>query len=235
MVNRLLELQVDTSAQTKDGWQPIHAAAEGGHLEVVNHLLELQVDASAQSKDGLQPIHSAAVGGHLEVVNRLLELQVDPSAQTKDGSQPIHMAAVGGHLEVLNRLLELQVDASYVQTVQLDSNDHLIKHTPFANLRRLQAQVSKKIAAMEKKERNKHTTIEQSQQTTLKEESRQAHYGDKPRIETQKLHRDVRYYSSSAQQTQHLRRTAAKENLSSLSGLGDKARRLITRIQGLFR
>ena len=56
------------------GWTGLHAAAKGGHVDVVRLLLEQGADPNArEAGDNTYPLHWAAAGGHLDVVRALLD------------------------------------------------------------------------------------------------------------------------------------------------------------------
>ena len=93
--------------------QPIHFAAQGGHLAVVQWLHAQGVSLTAPTNNGDQPIHFAAAGGHLAVVQWLhRQPGVSLTADAINGRQPIHDAAFGGHLAVVQWLHCQGVDAS---------------------------------------------------------------------------------------------------------------------------
>ena len=60
-------------ARTADGNEPIHVAADKGHLELVQWLVRTTKgeNVCAQDGDGWQPLHNAAINGHLDVVKWL--------------------------------------------------------------------------------------------------------------------------------------------------------------------
>ena len=40
----------------KDGWTPLHCAANAGHLNVVKHLVDSGASTKAETKDGRTPL-----------------------------------------------------------------------------------------------------------------------------------------------------------------------------------
>ena len=93
------------SYKDEDGWEPIHFAAFGGHLDILQTLLEDGTQADVTDKDGTQPIHYAAVVGNTEVVKKLVHFGASPEAKTKFGTQPMHLAALRGHIETMKALI----------------------------------------------------------------------------------------------------------------------------------
>ena len=66
---RALEVWVALlTAKDKDGWQPIHFACGGGHLDVVEWLsVKEEVSLTAETELGIQPIHCASFYDHSEL------------------------------------------------------------------------------------------------------------------------------------------------------------------------
>eukprot|EP00339_Tiarina_fusa_P001681 CAMPEP_0116998590 /NCGR_PEP_ID=MMETSP0472-20121206/1610_1 /TAXON_ID=693140 ORGANISM="Tiarina fusus, Strain LIS" /NCGR_SAMPLE_ID=MMETSP0472 /ASSEMBLY_ACC=CAM_ASM_000603 /LENGTH=547 /DNA_ID=CAMNT_0004697791 /DNA_START=170 /DNA_END=1809 /DNA_ORIENTATION=+ len=60
-------------AQDEMGWQPIHEAARGGHIETIHYLLERGADVNARNLHGATPMYIAAsFNGHESDVVRFL-------------------------------------------------------------------------------------------------------------------------------------------------------------------
>ena len=74
-------------------FQPLHAAALNGHIEVAKFLVEQHAEVDTTHKDGLTPLHTAAQNGHIEVVKFLVEQHADVNAKDQDGWTPLHTAA----------------------------------------------------------------------------------------------------------------------------------------------
>eukprot|EP00435_Cladocopium_sp_Y103_P026970 s1639_g6.t1 len=65
---------------------PLHHAAEAGHVEVVDRLLEKKAPCDrALTSLSITPLHLAAQNGHLKVVQALLEAGADENAALADG------------------------------------------------------------------------------------------------------------------------------------------------------
>ena len=52
MVRWLVNRGAQISARTQDGWEPLHAAAHGGHMAVVQWLVEHGADIRARANNG---------------------------------------------------------------------------------------------------------------------------------------------------------------------------------------
>lgn len=102
----LLQCGEDPNHRDRDGWSPIHWAAEEGHLEIVRVLLDAGASVNAVSSYGTSPLHCAANGGHVSIVRLLLLQRADPIKSTCHGWTALHHAAFMGHSHVVRSLLE---------------------------------------------------------------------------------------------------------------------------------
>ena len=57
----------------KDGFTPLHAACENGHIAVVEELLNRRARVNFANKYGFTPLHAARRNGHIEVL-RIMKL-----------------------------------------------------------------------------------------------------------------------------------------------------------------
>ena len=87
---------VDVNAKFKDGWTPLHMAAEGGHREIVDLLIAkgADINATAGWGDGVgwTPLHMAAEEGHKKVVELLILKGADINVKNGDGRTPLDLA-----------------------------------------------------------------------------------------------------------------------------------------------
>jgi uncharacterized protein YjhX (UPF0386 family) len=104
-VRELVALGADVKWMNKDGWAPLHVAAQMGHEEMTRTLADLGADKEAHAAGGLRPLHMAAVGGRVGVVRALVHLGVELDAQTREGETATTISIECGHQDVL-RLLE---------------------------------------------------------------------------------------------------------------------------------
>jgi ankyrin repeat protein len=78
----------------------LHAAAEGGHVDLVRMLLEAGADVDRRDPDsGRAPLHAAVAAGPggdaLEIVRVLLAAGADVDATTSDGASALDISRVG--------------------------------------------------------------------------------------------------------------------------------------------
>ena len=99
---------VDVNAKFKDGWTPLHMAAEGGHREIVDLLIAkgADINATAGAGDGVgwTPLHEAAEGGHKKVVELLILKGADINAKNGDGRTPLDLAIEHKNAEIADTL-----------------------------------------------------------------------------------------------------------------------------------
>ena len=99
---------VDVNAKFKDGWTPLHMAAEGGHREIVDLLIAkgADINATAGAGDGVgwTPLHEAAEGGHKKVVELLILKGADINAKNGDGRTPLDLAIEHKNAEIADIL-----------------------------------------------------------------------------------------------------------------------------------
>ncbi|KAL5093271.1 hypothetical protein Trisim1_011074 [Trichoderma cf. simile WF8] len=96
----------DPNYRDRDGWSPIHwAAEESQHQGIVALLLDRGANVNAVSSYGTSPLHCAANGGIVSIVRTLLENGADPLKSTCHGWTALHHAVYMGHSEVVQLLL----------------------------------------------------------------------------------------------------------------------------------
>ena len=107
IVKILASLTDNPNAPDKDGYTPIHVAAEFGRTEIVKFLASLTDNPNVADNDEETPIHMAAKNGHTEIVKILAPMTDNPNVADKYGETPIHMAAKNGNTEIVKILAPL--------------------------------------------------------------------------------------------------------------------------------
>jgi len=110
MIKYLVERGADINAETCQKLNVLHAAAEGGNLQVVKYLIELGVDINAVTIGGETLLHYSARRGHFELVKYFMEKGLGVNAKATKDETPLYLAARWGHFEVLKCLIERGVD-----------------------------------------------------------------------------------------------------------------------------
>ena len=109
LVKQHLVEGVDVNAKYKDGWTPLHMAAEGGHREIVDLLIAKGADINATAGaggdgEGWTPLHEAAEGGHKKVVELLILKGADINVKNGDGRTPLDLAIKHKNAEIADIL-----------------------------------------------------------------------------------------------------------------------------------
>ncbi|KAK7453250.1 hypothetical protein VKT23_011926 [Stygiomarasmius scandens] len=88
----------------------VHAAARGGHLDVIKFLAWTGANCSSilslQGFKSMTPLHNAAENGHVDVIKFLLEMGTDVNVQDQDNQTPIQYAASSGKLDAVKVLVQ---------------------------------------------------------------------------------------------------------------------------------
>lgn len=113
VVQILLERGPDALASLSDtdGWSPIHAAAQFGHVEIAELLLRHGADHTARNNEGVTPFHSTAFQGNVELACLFLARGAEINAQDDNGFTALHIAAERGLTEYVSFLLSRNADA----------------------------------------------------------------------------------------------------------------------------
>jgi ankyrin repeat protein len=90
----------------------LHAAARGGHADILSLLLERGADMGAQwVGSGITPLHRASSYGKVEAVRFLLDHGADINAQGGDWAA-LHWAVSSRNIQVVRLLLERGADVN---------------------------------------------------------------------------------------------------------------------------
>ncbi len=89
------------------GFTPMHAAAAGGHKNVVEYLISQGVNANAEAQPGWTALSYAAAGNHMEVVGLLHSKGINAG---KKASALLPMVAKRGYVDAAKILIDLGAD-----------------------------------------------------------------------------------------------------------------------------
>lgn len=95
-----------SSADSVNGWQPLHEAVYRGDMNRATDLVERSAcDIDAQSKAGISPLHIAVKTRNLPMVEYLLDHGADVDIQDNNGYTPL-LYAIGQHrLKIVRSLI----------------------------------------------------------------------------------------------------------------------------------
>ena len=83
----------------------MHAAARGGHADILSLLLEHGADMNVRGYFNRTPLHGAADRGRVDVQQCLLDRGADFNARDRTDRTPLFLAVIGGHVESARMLL----------------------------------------------------------------------------------------------------------------------------------
>jgi ankyrin repeat protein len=113
-----------STASTRPGRTPLHAAAEVGDTAGIEALLEDGAKVDAADAVGYTPLHVACIGGHEAAVEALLKAGANYRLRVTKGRQDRRRAALQlaerrGHTAVVSLLKEAEVRRGMTQTTVL--------------------------------------------------------------------------------------------------------------------
>ncbi len=111
-VRLLIKGGYDVNTQNKNGFTPLHDAANYGHVEAAQQLIKADADINKQNNYGRTPLQRAAFWGRVEITQQLIKADADVNKQDSGGWVPLHWAAFNGHLEVAQQLINAGADVN---------------------------------------------------------------------------------------------------------------------------
>lgn len=111
IVERLIDMGVSTETEyDKEGWRPLHIAAQRDHVRVGEILLRAGAAVDAADKRSAKPIQWALKHRHFEFAGLLLRYGADIDIRWRDGYAFINHEAKDGKNETLKFMLQHGAD-----------------------------------------------------------------------------------------------------------------------------
>lgn len=108
IVEYLLQLGANPSAQDLAHWTPLHIAAEKNHEHIVRLLIKSGSDLNAIGPQYTTPMDLALSHRRIEIVELLLEAGADPNIGDEQRWTPLQYAARDGNARLIDALLRIQ-------------------------------------------------------------------------------------------------------------------------------
>lgn len=126
IVEILLDFNADIESQNKEGWRPIHFAADQGRLALARRLLKLGCASEPLTNEGATPLFFAMFFNHLDMVDLLWAHTQGRTLQlSHSGATYGHLAAGTRRLDLIQQLLELDEDVFH--KTDIDGYDPLLQ------------------------------------------------------------------------------------------------------------
>jgi len=101
----ILKQGVSVETKDKDGYTPLHIAAEHGYSELAFLLLFVySANPDVKAKHGVTPLHIAALEGQEDIISILLENGANPNPYDLFGYNPLNLAHEHGYLDIVELL-----------------------------------------------------------------------------------------------------------------------------------
>ena len=103
----------------RNGWNPLHAASYGGHLDVLSLLInQYHCDPSKGDDDNVSCLHMASYKGHLDIALYLLDTcNINPDVSDNSDNTALLYAAMGGQCDLVTLLLNRNCSSSQCNKV----------------------------------------------------------------------------------------------------------------------
>ena len=99
-----------TPFPTSNGWSPLMAASENGHINIIDVLVKAHCDPNLCAKDGMTALYLACQNRHSDIVSSLLEFGADPNSRWMNSWTPLMAASIDGYSEIVELLLQANGD-----------------------------------------------------------------------------------------------------------------------------
>ena len=122
VIKFLVSEGADIQAKTKDGFTPLHIAANTKDIALVQFLVSQGADVNAKDDHGKTPLFWAAVLGNWETAQFLISEGADINTKTEDGYTLLHWMVSGGRKLQMATLEEIQYIVSQGANVNAKNN-----------------------------------------------------------------------------------------------------------------
>jgi len=112
------------NADDMNNKEPLHWAAEKGHLQVVEFLISKGADVNAKNVEDETPLHYSAGYGYIDVVKLLVSKGAAINEKTKQGHTPLSYAAMRNQVDIIKFLITNGADV----TVNSQNSSTLLHH-----------------------------------------------------------------------------------------------------------
>ena len=92
--------------RNKEGETALHAAVEGGYLDIVQLCLEKGAKVRARRGNLAQPLHIAAINGYVDIAKLLVDHKAKIDARNVSHETPLHKAAAYNKMLMVGFLLD---------------------------------------------------------------------------------------------------------------------------------
>ncbi|KAF3022400.1 hypothetical protein E8E14_003859 [Neopestalotiopsis sp. 37M] len=110
VVELLLKIGVDQTADGEDGRTPLLYAIRWGYIDTAELLLKHGADITAKDTYGNTALSIASMSGRLQVINMLLQMGADHTVRDGSGLTPLMIASERGFASIVDLLLTHRVD-----------------------------------------------------------------------------------------------------------------------------
>ena len=98
-VKELLDNGSNVNKPDKDGYTPLHWAAQEGFSQICNLLLERDADVNLPDNEGFTPLEVAVTKNQVGIVKKILESNANIHIN-RQGFTPLHASVAAGSEEV---------------------------------------------------------------------------------------------------------------------------------------
>ena len=106
LCKKVAKVTMDKNPKLKDGWAPLHFAAQIGNFEIFRFLTKNLQDMNPGTNIGITPLHLAGKNGHLKVYKFICESVMDKNPVMDGEITPLHLAAKHNQIKVCEFICE---------------------------------------------------------------------------------------------------------------------------------